>query len=140
MSVSVTNSLCLLETVYICHRQAMSVTDNLCLSQTVCVSHRQAVSVTDRVCLSHTGCVCHRQSGSVTDTLCLSQTVFLIDFGQHHDLIMHDFRPYFSVTFGFRLVIKLEGPLAPTLVCLPTLHDKRTNKGGHGTDPWPTES
>ena len=53
--LSLTDSLCLLQTVY--HRQFMSVTDSLCLSKTVCVCHRQFVS--------HRQPVCHRHQISV---------------------------------------------------------------------------
>ena len=42
MSASVTGSLCLSQTVCVCHRQSMSVWYNLCLSQAVCVWHRHS--------------------------------------------------------------------------------------------------
>ena len=74
--MSVTDSLCLSWTVYVCHRQSVSVMDSLCLSQTICDRHGQPLSVTDSLCLSWTAFVCHRQSVSVMDSLCLSQTVF----------------------------------------------------------------
>ena len=47
---AVTDSLFLLQTVCVCHRQTMSVTVSLCLSQTVCHRHRRPVTDTD--CLS----------------------------------------------------------------------------------------
>ena len=46
----------------------MSFTDSLCLSQTVSVCHRQSVSVKDSMCLSQTVCFCHIQSVSVSDS------------------------------------------------------------------------
>ena len=55
----------------------MSVTDSLCLSQTVCIYHRLSLTVTDSLCMSQTVYVCHRQILSVIDSLCLSQTVFV---------------------------------------------------------------
>ena len=60
LSVSVINSLFLLQTVCVCHRQTMSVTVSLCLSQTVCVCQRQYISVTGNLCLSQAVCVWHR--------------------------------------------------------------------------------
>ena len=40
----------------------MSVTESLCLSQTVSVCHMESVSATDNFCLSQAVCVCHRHS------------------------------------------------------------------------------
>ena len=92
--MSVTDRLCLSQTVCVCHRLSVSVTDSLCLSQTVFVCHRQSVSVRDSLCLSQTIFVCHRQSASVTDTLLeLSWPGF--------SLFIHDFHQDLSVIFQF---------------------------------------
>ena len=57
--MSVTDSQCLSQTVYVCHRQLLSVTENLCLSEKKYVCHRHYVSVTDSVCISQTVCFSH---------------------------------------------------------------------------------
>ena len=71
---SVTDTVCNIQFVFY-YRLSVSVTDRLCLSQSVCVCYRLSVSVTGSLCLKHTVCVCHRQSMSVTDNLCRSQAV-----------------------------------------------------------------
>ena len=101
LSVSVTYSLWLSQTVCVCHKQSVSVTDNLCLSQTVCffvtdiiclsdscclsqkifVRRRMYLSVTDTMCRSKTVCIGPRQSVFVTSSLCLSLKVLCKIFG-----------------------------------------------------------
>ena len=96
-SVSVTDSLCLWQTVFVCQQTVcfcciqslyitesmwlsqsiFYVTNSLCLSQTVCVSHRQSVSLTDSLFLAQTVCVCHRQSVSA-DVLSPTHPVCII--------------------------------------------------------------
>ena len=70
----------------------MSVRVSLCLSQTVCVCHRQSVSVTHSLCLSQTIFVCHRQSVSDTDT-------FLDHSWPGFPLFIRDFHQDLSVRF-----------------------------------------
>ena len=60
------------EIVGFCHGQFVSVTDSLCLSQTVCACHTQSVYETHSLCMSHTVCVCHRHRQYV-----FSQVVFV---------------------------------------------------------------
>ena len=95
--MSVTDSVCLSQTVCVCHIHSVSLIDSLRLSQTTCVcnrhsvsvttiyfSHRQLLSVTDvfffsvreSMCLLQRVCVFPRQSVFVTNSLCLSQKVF----------------------------------------------------------------
>ena len=106
--MSVTYSLCLSQTVFVCHRKCASVTDSVCpfrnglwLSQIVCVHHRKSVSITDSLCLSQTVSFCHRQSVSVTYSLCMYQTLFLIILGLGFHLFIHDFDQYLFVRFEF---------------------------------------
>ena len=80
--VSVTVSLCLSQSVCVCHRQYVSLTDSLFLPQKVYVRQSQSMSVTHTCCLSQKtfACqrkkqVCFRHYVSVTDSLCLSETV-----------------------------------------------------------------
>ena len=61
-SVSITDRLCLSQTVCVCHILPASVTGSLCLSLTLWVCHRQTITVTDNLCLSQAVCVCHRHS------------------------------------------------------------------------------
>ena len=56
----------MLQTLSHCHIQSVSVTDVLCLSQTVCVCHKNLC-----LCLSQTVFICHRNYLSVTELLCL---------------------------------------------------------------------
>ena len=83
--------LFLLQTVYFCPRQSVSVTNSLCppqkvfvcyrkfVSQTICIGQKQSVSVTDSLCLSHTGSLCHSQKGCVhhRESLFVSNILFL---------------------------------------------------------------
>ena len=77
LSVSVTDSLCLWQTVYVYDRQFLSVKDNLCLSEKVSVCHRLYVSLTNSLCFFQRVCFCHRLSLFVTDSLCPSQKVLV---------------------------------------------------------------
>ena len=74
--MSVTYSLCLLQTFSVCQRQLVSVRDSLDLSQTVYVSHNLSASVRHCLCRSHTvcfssqsACVSQRQSVSVRQSV-----------------------------------------------------------------------
>ena len=60
---------------FVSHGQSVSVTDSLCLPQTVCVCHRQSVSVRESLCLSQTVCVCQRKSVWLFYTWFLSKFV-----------------------------------------------------------------
>ena len=84
-SVSVKNSMCLSQTIWVCQRQSVSVINSLCLEEIICVCHRQCVPVTDSLYLSKTVVVCHKRSlscqrkyVSVTDSICLSQTFCVV--------------------------------------------------------------
>ena len=72
--MSMTDSLCLSQTVRVRNIKSVSFTNSLFLLQIVCVFHKQTMSVTD-------SCVCHRQFVSVTDCWCPSQTVFVFTDG-----------------------------------------------------------
>ena len=69
------------------------------LLQTVC--HKHCLSATNSKYLSQTVHVCYRQYVSLTASLFQSETLFLIVFGRHHHLIVHDFCPDLSVIFEF---------------------------------------
>ena len=60
LSVSVTDSICLSQTIVICHRKSLSVRESMCLSQTVCFCHTQSVSYPNNLIFSQTVCVCQR--------------------------------------------------------------------------------
>ena len=72
-----TDSLCLSQTVVVCHRISLLVRENICLSKKLSDCDRQSVTFPDSLFLSQSPCVCHRQFMSVTESL-LSFSLCLI--------------------------------------------------------------
>ena len=90
LSVSVTDSLFLSQTVFVCQRQLLSVTEKLCMClwQTACVCHRQSLL--------------YRQSVFVTDSLSLSHKFFFsFSFIKHSSWSLYCLSDVFLIYTAF---------------------------------------
>ena len=73
--MSVTEGLCLSQSVFVADSQCLSEIVSVCADTKYLSAQRQYVSITDIMFLSQTVCVCHGESVSVTDSKCLSKTI-----------------------------------------------------------------